>query len=248
MQSPNVSKPADNPLTTIGEEKSGEGELTFCDKLNMACGNPTQPIPRTMSKAQSDQLSNQLFDFNGIDWMAQQNGNQFDPQLFDDYREPQESILSGEALGNDSFFSDAFAFPDFQTPISMGPSPAPPKTDLLAQIDQLQEEEEVVPAEDKSKLLNCNTIWYVPPLLLLEQDSIANNHLRDRLQACPKVKEGDFDLDLLCKDLQKKARCSETGAVVNESDFNNVLMSHVGKKNTTGQVYKNATNESDLLM
>jgi AP-1-like factor len=47
------------------------------------------------------------------------------------------------------------------------------------------------------------------------------------LQACPKVKEGEFDLDLLCKDLQKKAKCSETGAVVNESDFNKIMKSYV---------------------
>lgn len=50
---------------------------------------------------------------------------------------------------------------------------------------------------------------------------------RDRLQACPKVKDGEFDLDLLCKDLQKKAKCSETGAVVNESDFNKIMKSYV---------------------
>jgi AP-1-like transcription factor len=48
------------------------------------------------------------------------------------------------------------------------------------------------------------------------------------LQACPKVKEGEFDLDLLCKDLQKKAKCSETGAVVNESDFNHIMNQYVG--------------------
>lgn len=52
--------------------------------------------------------------------------------------------------------------------------------------------------------------------------------IRDRLQACPKVKEGEFDLDVLCKDLQKKAKCSETGAVVNESDFNKIMKSYVG--------------------
>ena len=161
MQSPHVSKPIESTLTTIGEEKTNEGELTFCDKLNMACGNSKQPIPRTMSKGDSGDFANQVFDFNGIDWLAQQNNNQFDPQLFGDYREPQDSILAGDAFGNDTFFSDAFPFPEFQTPISMEPSPAPPKKDLLAQIDQSQEEE-VVPGEDRSKMLNCNTIWYVP--------------------------------------------------------------------------------------
>lgn len=55
-------------------------------------------------------------------------------------------------------------------------------------------------------------------------------YIRDRLQACPKVKDGEFDLDLLCKDLQKKAKCSETGAVVNESDFNKIMKSYVDQQ------------------
>ena len=162
MQSPVYNKPADVTLTTIGEEHSGEGELTFCDKLNMACGNPKNPIPRTMSEpgGTSGNLETPAFDINGIDWFAQQNNNQFDPQLFGDYREPQENILAGDAF-TDSFFSDAFAMPDFTSPFNTEPSPVPPpKKDLVAQIDEKQnEEEEVVPGEDRSQMLNCNTIW-----------------------------------------------------------------------------------------
>ncbi|KAH7346586.1 BAP1, transcription factor bZIP [Rhexocercosporidium sp. MPI-PUGE-AT-0058] len=218
MQSPVYSKPLDSTLTTIGEEHSatiatGEGELTFCDKLNMACGNPNNPIPRTMSEpgANSGTFNTPAFDINGIDWFAQQNNNQFDPQLFGDYREPQDNILSSEPFG-DTFFTDAFALGDFTSPFNMAPSPAPPKKDLVAQIDEKQnEEDEVVPGEDPAQMLSCNTIW-------------------DRLQACPKVKDGEFDLDLLCKDLQKKAKCSETGAVVNESDFNKIMKSYTSGK------------------
>lgn len=165
IQSPVYGKPADVTLTTIGEENlgaSGEGELTFCDKLNMACGNPNNPIPRTMSETgESGNLETPAFDINGIDWFAQQNGNQFDPQLFGDYREPQENILSAEPY-SDSFFTEAYALPDFSSPYNIAPSPAPPKKDLVAQIDAKQnEEDEVVPGEDTSKMLNCNTIWYV---------------------------------------------------------------------------------------
>jgi len=215
IQSPVYNKPLDSTLTTIGEEHpattaTGEGELTFCDKLNMACGNPNNPVPRTMSEpgANSGNFENPAFDINGIDWFAQQNNNQFDPQLFGDYREPQENILSNEPFG-DTFFTDAFALGDFTSPFNMAPSPAPPKKDLVAQIDEKQnEDDEVVPGEDTTQMLSCNTIW-------------------DRLQACPKVKDGEFDLDLLCKDLQKKAKCSETGAVVNESDFNKIMKSYV---------------------
>jgi AP-1-like transcription factor len=165
MQSPVYNKPADITLTTIGEESAGtagEGELTFCDKLNMACGNPNNPIPRTMSETggNSGNLETPAFDINGIDWFAQQNGNQFDPQLFGDYREPQENILAGEPF-SDSFFSEAFALPDFNSPFNVAPSPVPPKKDLVAQIDEKQnEEDEVVPGEDRATMLNCNTIWY----------------------------------------------------------------------------------------
>lgn len=167
MQSPVYNKPADSTLTTIGEEHSGnttltgEGELTFCDKLNMACGNPNNPIPRTLSEPSPGTLNldTPSLDINGIDWFAQQNGNQFDPQLFGDYREPQENILAGDNFG-DSFFTDAFAMPDFNSPFNAEPSPAPAKKDLVAQIDEKQNaEDEVVPGEDTSKLLTCNTIW-----------------------------------------------------------------------------------------
>ncbi|CAG8980929.1 hypothetical protein HYALB_00003788 [Hymenoscyphus albidus] len=210
MQSLVYNKPVDSSLTTIGEERCGDGlaagEVTFCDKLNMACGNPNNPIPRTLSEVTNPEINETApaFDINGIDWFAQQNDNQFEPQLFGDYREPQDNILSGDAFGN-SFFSDAFAGPDFTTPFNIEPSPQPAKNDLVAQIDaQKEKDDEVVPAEDTSKLLSCNTIW-------------------DRLQACPKVKDGEFDLDTLCQDLQKKAKCSEKGAVVYESDFNQVM-------------------------
>jgi AP-1-like factor len=165
MQSPVYNKPADIKLTTIGEENTtaGEGELTFCVKLNMACGNPNNPIPRTMSETggNSGNLDNRAFDINGIDWFAQQNGNQFDPQLFGDYREPQENILAGEPF-SDNFFTEAFALPDFNSPFNVAPSPVPPKKNLVAQIDEKQnEEDEVVPGEDRATMLNCNTIWYV---------------------------------------------------------------------------------------
>jgi len=185
MQSPVYGKASDATLTTIGEENTN--------------GSTTE-----------GNFDNPSFDINGIDWFAQQNGNQFDPQLFGGYREPQENILSGEAAFSDSFFTDAYALPDFNSPFNIAPSPAASRKDLITQIDEKQEE--IVPAEDTSTLLSCNTIW-------------------DRLQACPKVKDGDFDLDLLCKDLQKKAKCSETGAVVNESDFNSIMKSYVEGNN-----------------
>lgn len=183
-QSPNYSKALDNTLTTIGEESTkgatnSPGETSFCQKLNEACGNPHNPIPRTFSSAQASSgfsaiasanannhhtdsiLATPKYDLNGIDFFAAQNGNQFDPQLFGDYREPQDSVLANGAF-NDSFFSEAYNFngSDFTSPYN---AVASPKKDLVSQIDQAQanDEEEVVPGEDTTKMLTCNTIWYV---------------------------------------------------------------------------------------
>ncbi|KAM3079637.1 DNA-binding transcription factor yap1 [Clarireedia jacksonii] len=205
VQSPVYNKPLDSTLTTIGEENT-------CSNNNLPPGTEETPA----------------FDINGIDWFAQQNNNQFDPQLFGDYREPQENVLSNEAF-NDGFFTDAFDMPDFNSPFTAIPSPAAPKKDLVQQIDAKQnEDEEVVPAEDRTQMLNCNTIWYdSEDPHPHPNDNRTDNPVRDRLQNCPRVKEGEFDLDGLCKDLQKKAKCSETGAVVNESDFNKIMQSYV---------------------
>ena len=65
---------------------------------------------------------------------------------------------------------------------------------------------------------------------------VANTLHRERLQNCPKVQSGDFDLDGLCSDLQKKAKCSGTGAVVDETDFKKVMSKYLGD-----------TDECDLL-
>jgi len=173
-QSPGGLKINDHILSTIGEEKIGtnlvEGEASFCEKLAMACGNPSNPIPRTMSESgvksgnfqtPSFDLKTPGFDLNGIDWFAQQNGNQFDPQLFGDYREPQNNILAG-GLYDDTFFAEAFALPEFNStsPFNLTASPAAPKKDLVQEIDQkLSQEEEVVPGEDRTQLLSCNTMW-----------------------------------------------------------------------------------------
>jgi Transcription factor PAP1 len=46
---------------------------------------------------------------------------------------------------------------------------------------------------------------------------------RERLQTMPDVANGQVDLEDLCSELRRKARCSETGVVVNEKDFNSIV-------------------------
>ncbi|KAJ0158879.1 AP-1-like transcription factor [Colletotrichum tanaceti] len=148
-------------------------------------------------------------DTNNFDWLAQQNGGQFDPQLFGGYREPQENILAGTTF-DDSFFNDALDA-DFITPYNMAPSPAVPKKSLIDQIDAAKNaDDEVVKEAVKAENYNCNKIW-------------------EKLQTCPSVQTGEFDLDGLCTELQKKAKCTGQGPVVSETDFQTVVNKWMGK-------------------
>jgi len=147
-------------------------------------------------------------DFN---WLPQDF--QFDPQLnFSDYREPQENILTNGL--DDTFFNDAFDV-DFTTPYNL-PVTAP-KKGLIAQIDAAKEADDTVTSP--SQLLTCNKIW-------------------ETLQNCPRVQNGDFDLDGLCSDLQKKAKCSGSGAVVDEQDFQVVMKKYLGSKTNDDEIKK----------
>ncbi|KAL1955712.1 hypothetical protein VTO42DRAFT_8184 [Malbranchea cinnamomea] len=186
-------------------------EQAFYRKMNEACGCVDNPIPAALARAseQSQASTSQKTTTDNIpevpafDWLAQQNGGQFDPVLFNDYREPQDAILSQD-FG--TFFDDAF-------PLSMG-SPfqnflqdnnTAPKTDLIGQIDSaLAADDEVVPAEDKSQMLTCTKIW-------------------DRLQSLDKFRNGEIDVDSLCSELRTKARCSESGVVVDKKDLDDIV-------------------------
>ncbi|KAK3995823.1 putative transcription factor [Cladorrhinum sp. PSN332] len=181
-QSPMGFKPVDT-LSTIGEEHSG-------------FNNSSQDLGHFGNMDPNMDLS----------WLPQTDF-QFDPQLFGDYREPQENVLS-QGL-DDSFFNDALNV-DFVTPynLPMNTEASNPKPDILEQIDAAKCADDLMPS---GTLLTCNKIW-------------------EKLQNCPKVQNGDFDLDGLCSDLQKKAKCSGGGAVVDEADFKNVMKKYLCKE------------------
>ncbi|KAI6377730.1 hypothetical protein MCOR25_002454 [Pyricularia grisea] len=184
-QSPMGFKPIDT-LTTIGEENAN-----------------VQTTDQGLGGQGLGHFS--TTNLNDIDWLSQANNFQFDPQLFGDYREPQQNIVSNGGLGGD-FFNDAWDM-DFVTPFNVAPSPVAPKKDLIAQIDAAKEDDAV---DGKGELLTCNKIW-------------------EQLQNCPKVQNGDFDLDGLCSELQKKAKCSGYGAVVDQNDFQSAMKKYLGK-------------------
>jgi AP-1-like factor len=169
--SPEPSHNSPNNPDTIADgyvcHGNSEGEITFCEKLNMACGNPRNPIPRAMSQsdvnpspaAPAKSPAPAPAPLNGIDFFANQNGGQFDPTLFGDYRESQNAIIGdGEFTGG--FFNDAFPMADFGSPFHFGDTPAVQKSNPLEEIERLQDgDDEVVPGEDPSTMLNCHKIW-----------------------------------------------------------------------------------------
>lgn len=163
---------------------------------------------------------------NDMDFLAGTNNFQFDPQLFGEYREPQQNVLNTGF--DDTFFNDAFDI-DFTTPY-FAPSPNNPKKDLMSQIDAAKNEDqtELVQTED-GKLLTCNKIWCVSAAFDICSEFVLIHDNREKLQNCPSVQSGDFDLDGLCSDLQKKAKCSGSGAVVDERTFKNVMKKYLGK-------------------
>ena len=99
---------------------------------------------------------------NGIDWLAQQNGGQFDPVLFGDYRDPQDNILNSNF---EDFFNDAYPLgQDFTSPYNTGYTAAPahePKHDLMKEIEIQQSgaEEEGPPAKQQFTQLPSAKLW-----------------------------------------------------------------------------------------
>ncbi|KAM0331612.1 hypothetical protein ACHAQA_003291 [Verticillium albo-atrum] len=188
-QSPMGFKPVDT-MTTIGEEQTSlaTSQANSNTNVNLFAG----------------------VDTNSLDWLAQQNGGQFDPQLFGDYRDPQTAAIP-TATFDDSFFNDALDT-DFFMPYNMAPSPAvSKKSNLIDQIDAANNaDDDLVKHEPLEQNYGCTKVW-------------------ERLQNCPKVQNGEFDLDDLCSELQKKAKCSGQGPVVSETDFQKVVQKWMGK-------------------
>ncbi|KAK7534737.1 transcription factor PAP1-domain-containing protein [Phyllosticta citribraziliensis] len=195
-----------------------EGEVTFCEKLNEACGNPRNPVPRALSQSNDKpapmaathqaQVSKSPGNDFGLDWLATQNDNQFNPSLFGDYRESQVAVV-GDGDFTGGFFNDAFPADFSASPFNFGDGPTPGaanKQNPMEAIQRMQDgdDDEVVPGEDPNNLLSCHKIW-------------------DKLQNRQDFKDGTIDIDGLCTELRAKARCSESGVVVDSKDVEAAL-------------------------
>lgn len=166
--SPEHYKPTEGTLKTINEEsapgKSVKDRNSFCDEWATACGNTINPVPRSMSQSENAPvppfgvMRSPANDMSGIDQMARQNGGQFDPVLFGDYRDTQNDLFSND------FFNDAFLNQDFSTPFNIPEGiRLSPKNDLMQQVDVLQNsgDDEIVPGADPKQFLTCDKLWLV---------------------------------------------------------------------------------------
>lgn len=160
--SPEHRKASEGTLNTINEESASRDAIgdknTFCGEWASACSDTVDPVPQGIQvpAAPSSATKSPDFAIHGIDWMAQQNGGQFDPVLFGDYRDTQNDLFTNE------FFNDAFLNQDFTTPFNVPEDIAvSPKKDIMQHADEQQNSGESEVAQEGSQLLDCNKIWSV---------------------------------------------------------------------------------------
>lgn len=170
----------------------------------------------------------------GIDWLAAQNGGQFDPLLFGDYRESQDAII-GDGDFNNGFFNDAFPY-DFGSPLNFDLSS--PKVQQQPVAVQSQPQGQAQPASRKC-LANAEKIregvdddYGLPTTQPIANtmsrarqpgdktatEMLSANTIWNQLQHNKDFQDGKFDLDALCSELRSKAKCSESGVVVPASE------------------------------
>lgn len=219
-----VTTPESTADTPEARKSSDAGSKTldqkaFCKEFQTSCGTTQNPVPQNPVPQQTRSMSNDIpaltpgamtttsteasLDLGSFDWLANQNGGEFNPALFGDYREPQESIMNNDGW----FFNDAFALPDFGgSPLTQTNSQTMPKKTFMQEIEDTQsgKEPEVVPGEAPQEFLTCNLLW-------------------DRVQKSQKVLSGEADMDDLCSQLKSKAKCSGSGAVISQNDVDAIL-------------------------
>ena len=162
----------DSHLNSIGEELASQGwqgeayestkvrsddSLTAFSSLNLAPPSSTV-FPSLDTPALSTTGSSSIA--NGIDWLVQQNGGQFDPVLFGDYRESQDAITSGDY----SFFNDAFPVYIFNSPLNEQYPPLPSTPKEVARETgnpQTSGVETIVPGGSTKLAVDCDRLWFV---------------------------------------------------------------------------------------
>lgn len=197
--SPMNPKGLDTPLNTIQEELV----TPIASQPSGTSAQPSKPL---------------AVDVNGIDWLAQQNGGQFDPVLFGDYREPQDALAAGEY----GFFGDVFPLFDFGSALNDMSTPgSAPKSNLMQEVESKQnaEVEASAPGKDDAFEAKCKKLLSVAPSSSAKvEHSLANpvGQCSDSIQKSDAYKNADLDIDSLCADMKKKAVCSEMMKVLDQ--------------------------------
>ncbi|KXT08784.1 hypothetical protein AC579_7666 [Pseudocercospora musae] len=232
----------DSPALKDNKEKPAEN---FCDKIN-----PNKQQTNTSHVAKADYSSqtglNSMFGFPNTDYNVP-SLNSFDPVLFGDYRESNDTIIGAGGDFTGGFFDDALNPSSFdmgspsnlfgilqspqQTQSSLAVNKSPlnastPSRHLMAEIEKTRDgdnDEHLVSAQPRKKdaegkYVSCNSIW-------------------NQLQSNPDFQEGKFDLDGLCSELRAKAKCSESGVMVDQ-DHVDAALKKLGQKDEAGKPFE----------
>ncbi|KAK3679585.1 DNA-binding transcription factor yap1 [Vermiconidia calcicola] len=215
---------------------------TFCDKINPA-KNPSTSNGFNNTNPSYQQGFNQFGNVGAGDYSIP-SLDSFDPVLFGDYRDPNDTLLGGgdftggffdEALNPAGFdmASPSNLFGILQSPqqsnasLGGGANAPTPSRNLMAEMDKARDGGDddygLLASSNKKKdsegeLISCNNIW-------------------NQLQSNPDFQEGKFDLDNLCSELRAKARCSESGVMVGQEHVDAALRKLGKKDEQTGKVY-----------
>ncbi|WPH02635.1 Hypothetical protein R9X50_00550000 [Acrodontium crateriforme] len=213
--------------------ESSHGSPANKDKATESLSNQQTTFTNQSASTNNNKFGNG--EFNAV------SSNTFDPVLFGDYRDNSD-ILGGNTAFTGGFFDEALnSGPyDFGSPSNLfgilqspqtsnatlqtgssGAANAPtPSRYLMAEVEKARDggDDDVglttKPAQEPKKMINCNNIW-------------------NQLQANPEFQEGKFDLDSLCSELKAKARCSESGVMVDQH-YVNAALKKLSKKPENG--------------
>ncbi|KAI7723645.1 hypothetical protein KC322_g755, partial [Hortaea werneckii] len=253
-----------SPSTSSGSQWNGNGPNSSCgtspepshgspankdqahggvnDRANSHKGSNASDQQSVAQQYQPNSNSGVTFTGNNFDFGMPSNGS-FDPLLYGDYRDNRDA--AGNTDFSTAFFDDALnpAPYDYGSPSNLfgilqspqqthatlpsnqqGANATTPSRNLMAEVEKTRDggdEDLGLPATQPKtersggKLISCNNIW-------------------NQLQSNPDFQNGTFDLDSLCSELRAKAKCSESGVMVDQ-DHVDATLRKLGKKDDTGK-------------
>ncbi|KAI7212609.1 PAP1-domain-containing protein [Hortaea werneckii] len=253
-----------SPSTSSGSQWNGNGPNSSCgtspepshgspankdqapgsvnDKANSHKGSNASDQQSVAQHDQPNTNSGITFTGNNFDFGMPSNDS-FDPLLYGDYRDNRDAVGNNDF--STAFFDDALnpgpfdygspsnLFGILQSPQQsnatlpsnlQGAKAPTPSRNLMAEVEKTRDggdEDLGLPATQPKtersggKLISCNNIW-------------------NQLQSNPDFQNGTFDLDSLCSELRAKAKCSESGVMVDQ-DHVDATLRKLGKQDDTGK-------------